>query len=627
MKTIKLSICLLLTCLWIGTQAQNYSTRTLPPPQNLSPLFFGSAFSSKIYYGAIPPNLDPNKPVLVFVHGFTDLSNGWFLPGNDMYDEAYNNGYNCAFVAMTRGDGMWVNGWYLASMLDDITARYGVNKVVIVAHSNGGKASEVAMFHQGRANKVERVITLGTPFFGTELANVSQTFGFRWITNIIGLGGGTSTSTTYYMGAQARPYLDNLSNNQPGKFINYGAWGYNRGSFGTIIPMTVAGALLNVLGSGRSRGGNDGVTPYWSSTRPNGRPQWVPGYGNPISRFNHLDIAFSNVIWNSIEPKFTAPLSSLRQNTQQMPTAEGVNRELSSRYQVLNPALRQTTFVVEKDQRNLNMIVLHDNGKVQFAIEREIAPNKWANTELDLSDSRLAAPFHQGFSSEFDLAQLKPGRYRLAGTDRFAAFVYQNKGVELIYNNEHLYGFDAQPSLNAQIARAEQYDLSQLKMTARITLTSDLQGKPVQEQTFIEQFEVDAEGNAILTPSQHLPIGVYNMLIDAKHPKFQRSLITGFVVRANKTRQERQSTLQIQTVGVFPNPASNVLNVQLETAEAPTVRLYNLQGIQLYQQHSQTTGSQQLSINLETLRLIPGTYLVEVQAGTEKKTINFVVMP
>lgn len=627
MKTIKqLSICLLLVCLWMGAQAQSYSTRTLPTPQNLSPLFFGSIVSSKIYYGATPPNASPNKPVLVFVHGFTDLSNSWFLPGNDMYEEVYNNGYNCAFVAMTRGQGMWTNGWYLASMLDDITARYGVNDVVIVAHSNGGKASEVAMFWQGRFNKVNRVITLGTPFFGTELADVAESPFFGWAARAIGLGGGTSTSTTYYMGGQARPLLDNLSNNQPGKFINYGAWGYARFSLLSGLPMTSTGLLLNTLGSGSSRGGNDGVTPYWSSTRPNGRPQWVPGHGNPVSRYNHIDVTFSRFVWNDIQPDFTAPLSSLRQNTQQMPSATEVSRSLSSRYQILSSDMEQTTFVVESEQRNLDMTILHYNDKIQFSVEREVTPGQWESTDINLNDPRLVTPFNAGFTSEVNLAGLKPGRYRLVGTDQFGAFVSQTKGVELVYNNEHQYGFDAQPSFSAKIERAEQYDLSQLKMTALITLKNDLQGKAVKEQTFVGTFEVDAAGNATLAPGQHLPVGVYNMVIEAKHPKFQRALITGFVIRDNQKPQARQTTLS-SMVTVFPNPASEVLHINLETEEVPTVRLYNLQGMQVHQQQSTATGQQQLSINLKALNLIPGTYFVEVQAGADKKTINFVVMP
>ena len=131
-----------------------YDEVQLPIPDDVSPFFWGSVNSSKIYYGASPSNGN-NKPVVVFVHGFINLANTWFIPGNNLYDSAYEDGYRTAFVATTRGEGMWTNGGLLADMLEDITAYYGVNDVVIVAHSNGGKASEVAMFEHNKDNLVQ----------------------------------------------------------------------------------------------------------------------------------------------------------------------------------------------------------------------------------------------------------------------------------------------------------------------------------------------------------------------------------------------------------------------------------------------------------------------------------------
>ena len=339
---ISIWICLVLGALSLN--AQTISTYQLPTPQQLTPLFIGPITGSGIYYGATPSYVDPNKPVIVYVHGFIDLNNAWFLPGNDMYDNTYNANQNCAFVAMTRGEGMWENGRLLADMIDDITRHFGVSSVVLVAHSNGGKASEVAMITHNRRRKVERVISLGTPFGGTELANVAEAPGFNLLVNLIGLGGGTRTSTTYYMGGYARPILDWSWRNQPGKFVNFGAWGYNNGSNDLSLVLTAGGLVLNTLGASRFAGGNDGVTPYWSSDRPNGRQQWTTGYGNPISRFDHTGVALSQNVWNSIEPMFSAPLSSLRLHNTQESNATIATETITSNLQFLSSEDKNLSF-------------------------------------------------------------------------------------------------------------------------------------------------------------------------------------------------------------------------------------------------------------------------------------------
>ncbi len=441
---------LLLLCSgWL--QAQSITTTQLPIPANLGSSFGGSTTGNEILYGATPPNLDPKKPVVVYVHGFSELGRAWFR-NNDIYAETYRNGQNCAFASMTRDGGMWVNGRILAVMLDDITRRFGVNDVVIVAHSNGGKASEVAMFWQNRRNKVSRVITLGTPFFGTELANVAQAPGLSWISNLIGIGGGTSTSTTYYMSGFARPLLDNLSNNQPGKFINFGSWGYNTGNIFNSLPTIAGGNLLNTLGSGPSRGGNDGVTPYWSSTRPNGRPQWVPGHGNPVSRYNHQQIVQSNIIWPWVKPRLTAPLTNLRLDNHSMPQpADNIN---SSGQQLLSSEDDQLTIEVEQDLRQLDLHILHRTINDQFTLQRQVAPKTWVSLDIHLQVEK-PMPTYQGYSTHVDISDLEAGRYRLVSDATFAAFVHQNKGVRLHFDNSHQFAFDQQPVFSDKLERTE----------------------------------------------------------------------------------------------------------------------------------------------------------------------------
>jgi pimeloyl-ACP methyl ester carboxylesterase len=621
MKILLTTLVLAISSLFaFSTQAQ-YSTYLMPTPNNLSPFYVGPLFNSGVYYGATPPNLDPKKPVLVFVHGFTDLGNGWFIGSNDMYGRAYSEGFNTVFVAMTRGQGMYTNGDILAQMLDMITARYNVNDVVIVAHSNGGKASEVAMIVHNRKDKVERVISLGTPFGGTPLANLAEVPGANLIASLVGLGGGTSTSTTYFM-RDARRTLDGSSRNQPGKFINYGGHGYGSG---WNPAMVTSGLLLNTLGAGCSNGGNDGVTPYWSSKRPGGRIQW-PGCSwwsnHRPSDVDHLQISNSNNVWGYIRNAMTASLSSLRQE----PDASNGDELTTSRMQLLLSEQSNSSFVVEADVRDLGLIILRESERATYTLEKQSTNKRWEEVPFDWSVSTTANAFGNGYTQQVNLSSLEEGRYRIQSGSKFVAVVYQEKGVALNYDNNQAIIAGEVPTFEAWIDRAEAYDLSKMSLKAVITYKNTLEGVPVSKTfSYIENFKVDEDGNAVLTPQQHLPAGVYNMVLQAEHPEFQRTLITGFVVREAAPRVRRDALVATPTLEMFPNPASRVLTVAIDNQSAAQLSMYDVQGRLVYQQLINSIGEQQLTLNLEQLNIGQGTYFVELSEGEHKITKAVVV--
>lgn len=622
--SISLWVCLVLSAFSI--HAQNISINYLPTP-SLVPAQYAQSISSKsIHYGATPSNLDPQKPVIVYVHGFSDLAGIWFGNNNQMYANTYNAGHNCAFVAMTRGEGMWKNGEILADMLDIITQHYGVKDVVIVAHSNGGKASEVAMIEENRKNKVNRVISLGTPFSGTPLANVAQFPGLNIISALIGLGGGMRTSTTYYMGGYARPYLDWSWRNQPGKFVNFGAWGYNNGSNDLSLVLTAGGLVLNTLGASRFAGGNDGVTPYWSSDRPNGRQQWTTGYGNPISRFDHTGVALSQNVWNSIEPMFSAPLSSLRANNTEQSNAKLANEKITSNLQFLSSEDDNMSFWVEKSVKDLNLNIIHASDQDLFELRRINANGTSQIVALNLNELRETFPLIEGKSSLIKLNTLASGRYQIVSKSKFAAIVSQQKGVELEYDNQHQFAFSAQPELNVTLNNATQYDLSQLKLKAIITHESNLEGEAVKTSShLIENFEVDVTGNARLKISQTLPNGSYNVLIQAEHPEFQKSLITGFIIK-NKEATPAKKTVETSSasLSLYPNPAKDFIQVRFEQInQNSSLNLYDINGRLLLQKTIHGLGLQQYTIDLKPLNLVQGAYFIELQDGSQKQTMTF----
>lgn len=623
--SIFLSICLILSALSINAQI---SINYLPTPSSVPAQYAQNISSKSIHYGATPSNLDPQKPVIVYVHGFSDLAGVWFGNNNQMYANTYNAGHNCVFVAMTAGEGMWKNGEVLADMLDIITQHYGVDDVVIVAHSNGGKASEVAMIEENRKNKVNRVISLGTPFSGTPLANVAQFPGLNIISALIGLGGGMRTSTTYYMGGYARPYLDWSWRNQPGKFVNFGGWGYNNGSNNLSWALTAGGLVLNTLGASRFAGGNDGVTPYWSSDRPNGRQQWTTGYGNPVSRFDHSGIALSYNVWNSIEPMFSAPLSSLRANNTQESNAKIANETITSNLQFLSSEEDNLSFIVEKSIKDLSLNIIHASEEDLFELQRINTDGTAQILDLNLNELRETFPLMEGNSSVITLNTLASGTYQIVSKSKFAAIVSYKKGVELEYDNQHQFAFAGQAELKVKLNNATQYDLSKLKLKAIITHESTLEGEAVKTSShLIENFEVDVEGNARLKITNTLANGVYNVLIQAQHPEFQKALITGFVMNKKEAAPAKKTVTNVSSLSVYPNPAKDFIQVSFDNDEKAQVSLYDINGRILHQQTVQETGQQQLQLDLNELKLSQGTYFVEVQIGEEKMTEIFVKLP
>ncbi len=115
------------------------------------------------------------------------------------------------------------------------------------------------------------------------------------------------------------------------------------------------------------------------------------------------------------------------------------------------------------------------------------------------------------------------------------------------------------------------------------------------------------------------------MVLYAQHPDFQKSLITGFVMRQNKTNVARQMTgLQLQT---YPNPATDRLFVTLDNQAPATLRLYGVQGNMLYERNIKSVGKQQVSIDLIGLSIVQGTYFVELIEGTQRQTATVVVGP
>ena len=246
------------------------------------------------YVGATPPNVDYAKPVLLFVHGKGGWAGIWwqntvYHGTNDMYTYAYNNGYRTAFVDLHPEGSMWANGELLKSLLDSITAYFGVSKVNIVAHSKGGVDANTASVHYGANPKIAKVITLGTPHWGTPLADMAYSNWTWWLAELLGQTG----DATYVMQTGYMNYFRSITDTRDPSVPYYTLSGYKCGPLFSALWM----------GCVAIGGEDDGVVPVWSARKP-GSTHLKEGY------WDHDEIRMGSRVWSYISPYLrTAALS------------------------------------------------------------------------------------------------------------------------------------------------------------------------------------------------------------------------------------------------------------------------------------------------------------------------------
>ncbi|UXH45215.1 hypothetical protein N5C46_03885 [Rossellomorea vietnamensis] len=208
------------------------------------------------YVGSTPSYVAPSKQPILFVHGLNSSSNTWWNE-NNMYDTAYQNGYETAFIDLYPTKNMWDNGALLAQKIREIYNYYG-EKVVVVAHSKGGIDTQSALVHYGAFPYVSRVITLSTPHHGSQLADLAYSSWAGWLAGILGSkNDATYSLQTGYM-AYFRSETDQHVNVNKNPIYTFG--GTKWGSFGSSLYW--GGLYLRPYGS------NDGAVTVNSSRLP-----------------------------------------------------------------------------------------------------------------------------------------------------------------------------------------------------------------------------------------------------------------------------------------------------------------------------------------------------------------------
>lgn len=215
------------------------------------------------YAGETPSDVDADDPILLFIAGLNGKAQVWW-EGNDMYDTAYEAGYQTSFLQLHDAGGdsadMWDNGELLADKVAEISDYFDGKPITIIAHSKGGVDAQTALTYYDAWPYVDNVITLSSPHHGSQLADLANSFWAGWLADLIGMQGeGTYAMQTGYM----EDFRLRTAEETAASYNNYYTLGGT--SWGSMTSATWYGGLyLSPYGA------NDGVVTLASSALPEG---------------------------------------------------------------------------------------------------------------------------------------------------------------------------------------------------------------------------------------------------------------------------------------------------------------------------------------------------------------------
>ena len=609
-----------------GAVAQQIQEKNLIAPNQMTSiagdiLGSGESDAGNIYYGATPSNLRAGSPVIVFIHGYSSRASTWW-DGNDMYNRAFADGYRTAFVSVNPDKDMWVNGQLFSTMLGTITSRFGVNKVVVVAHSKGGLDTDAALVHYGARNKVERVITLSSPHNGTPLADLAQSGWVSWLSGAFGQVNDATNSLQTGYASYFRSQTDNNSNNTT-PFRTVGAWGY-----GGIL--WIPGQYLNWNGGGRWDGGNDGVVTYKSSRRPNSTTL-LSGYGNSTTNLDHSEVSRGNYMWNTVKNNLPFSLSK----TVARPIEDNFtnpNAVVESRVQILSSEKTSRNFMVEEGVTETMLDIHHLAVNEEFVI---IAPNgERVNPEM-LRISEKSTDMFGGFATTLTIKSPEVGTYSIESKSAFVALVTANEGVSLrmtsdLSDKKYVYNVGETINITISLLNEMRIDTQGAKVTGAMTLTSnDIKSQKV----VVLQFKQN-DGEFRATLNDKLDEGIYSIAIQAENGNFSKSLVASIAVvdgvlhtlgSNNSTSPINENSVEsIKLLPSFPNPftTQTTISFELKNSSPAVLTIYDGIGraVETVDLTSYGIGTHQYIWNANQARLKTGLYIAEIRNGNERVT-------
>ncbi|MED1632487.1 esterase/lipase family protein [Bacillus sp. GM2] len=430
---------------------------------------------------------DPAKPPIVFVHGLNGSSSAWF-DENDMAEQAWKNGYDAAFIDLHPDKDMQDNGAMLAAKLREIYQYFG-RKVILVSYSKGGIDSQSALIHHNAYHYVERVITLGTPHHGSQLADLAYSNWAGWLADILGQKNDAVYSLQTGFMKSFRDQTDNHPNRLKTKYFTLA--GNKIGGFGSALFF--GGVYLNMFGE------NDGAV-----TEKNARLPYATNLDT--GKWDHFSIIKGNLTF----PVFM-PLLTIQANANETAaTKENLSYPFIRGGE--NHGLKEEEFAVEKGVKEITVHWLsnHSSGNIKLTDPRG-KPFK------DFSIAKTADVFEGGVVHSAAI------KNPAAGTWKIASSVKQKEAFLFIVT------FDS--PLNQQIKNAvtrESSNLANVKASVRSIRYEN--GKQAEKKSL-----KPASINALQNSLSFKKAGMYSVTIDlsgktADNSPFNRTIIRSIYV-------------------------------------------------------------------------------------------------
>ncbi len=598
-----------------GVSFAQKRTVQLPEPSQIrndkGGLLGGANDVGSIYYGAVPAN-SSSKPVLVFIHGYNSNAKTWW-DGNNMYNKAFADGYRTAFVSVNPDKSYHVNGPLFTSMLQTICSKYGVTKVNVIAHSKGGLDSDAMAVLYGGKQYVQRIISLGSPHFGTPLADLSQSGWVSWLTTPIGQNNPGTQSLQTGAAANFRSQIAANSNSTGLDYRTFGAYGYS-GS------LWVSGVYLSWNGGGSSTGGNDGVVNYSSTKRPNSPV--IFGVNDSRGNLNHFEIADGDKMWANIKTQFSATAARGNVTEELAPEKYNPNYAVVSSSQIISADNGSATFQLGANASKVRIEVYQNDQQNAITLENKGTKfNQWQILDLD-KDNVLGNKV-----KVLNLDNANAGTYQISSEKSFVAIVYAEDGInatltsdlnddKLVYQSGEIMNFNI--SLNKILAQAPQ-------ATAMLTLVNDLEGNKA-EKTVAERIAFEWNGENLATQfKKSLPKGIYNLSIQVTGTDFSKSIVTSIAITGESN--EIATNNEVNAIA-YPNPATEKVTFRFEIQEKGNnaLNVYDNTGRMVMQNDLSNLdkGTHEITWNVNS-DVKSGLYFYELNTNGKKVTKKLVI--
>lgn len=584
----------------------------LPAPDNMLVVNGGMGGGNNdvgtIYYGAVPAN-SGTKPVLVFIHGYNSSAQTWWVD-NDMYTRAFQAGHRTAFVSVHPDQSYWTNGPMFAGMLNTICNAYGVGRVVVIAHSKGGLDTDAALIHNNAWNRVERVITLGSPHFGTPLANLASSGWTSWLGAIFGQNNNATKSLQTGAASAFRSQTDNHPNRPRTNVRTFGGWKY----YGWLWT---SGVYLSWNGGGSSQCGNDGVVNYNSTRRPNASV--IFGCKDSRGGLNHSDIAKGTKMWQHIALQLPSSLTREVDNAETTPTRYNPNAVVSSGAQFISADKGKRSFNIA-NARQVKISVYQEKRSIKISAEGNVTAN------IDALYSNI-----DGNVVTYLFEQNAPNAtYNLDSELPYFAIIETDEQIEAtlrtdLSEDKLVYEEGENMNFNISVSGA-----TAQSVTGTLLRTSDVEGNEDHSQV-ASSLQFRRIGNRFVAFQKgNLPTGIYNVTIQVQGAAFTRHVVTSIAVLGTdrSIMADNQEANTLDGFGIYPNPSNGEAKIYFEIKDkgSHTLNIYDLTGRKIYSQNVSDleAGKHQVSWQADG-SLKNGIYIYELESNGKKMSKKMIL--